>query len=128
MSAIASVDILIVDDHEGMRLLLRTMLERAGALYIREAADAAAALAALGERPAALILADNMMPGMDGMALTRRVRSDPRLEDAKIIIITGRAEGGAAEEARAAGADALLTKPVTSRALIETIELALAGA
>jgi CheY-like chemotaxis protein len=126
MTAIGVLDILIVDDHEGMRTLLRTMLERAGAAHIRLATDAETALAALNERPADLILADNMMPGMDGMALTQHVRGDPRLGGAKIIMITGRAEGRAADEARAAGADALLVKPVTARALIETIELVLA--
>ena len=126
MTAIGALDILIVDDHEGMRTLLRTMLERAGAMHIREAANAEAALAALEQRPAELILVDNMMPGMDGMALTQRARSDPRLGRARIIMITGRAEGRTADEARAMGADALLVKPVTSRALIETIELVLA--
>jgi two-component system chemotaxis response regulator CheY len=128
MTAIGALDILIVDDHEGMRTLLRTMLERAGAAHIRLAANAEAALAALNERPADLILADNMMPGMDGVTLIQRARGDPRLGRAKIIMVTGRAEGRTADEARAAGADAWLVKPVTARALLETIALVLGRA
>jgi len=127
MAAIAELDVLIVDDHEGMRTLLRAILARAGAGQIREAANAEAALTLLEERPAALILADHMMPGMDGTAFAQRVRGDAELASAKIIMITGRAEACCAEEASAAGVDALLVKPVTPRALIETIERVLSG-
>ena len=120
MNAIAALDILIVDDHEGMRTLLTTILARFGAARIRQAASGAAALAMLEAEPAALILTDHMMPEMDGIALTERVRA--RDSKARIIMITGRAEPRYAEAAAAAGANAVLVKPVSPRSLIEAIE------
>ncbi len=121
MGAIAELEILIVDDHEGMRALLRKVLERAGAERVREAASAADALALLAEQPAQLILADHMMPGMDGMAFVRHVRASAG-SSARIIMITGRAEAAIAEAAQAAGVDALLVKPVAPSDLIAAIE------
>jgi two-component system chemotaxis response regulator CheY len=107
-----------------MRALLSTVLARAGANQVRQAANGAEALALLSERPAALILADHMMPEMDGIALTKRVRAND--SEARIIMITGRAEPCYAEAATAAGANAVLVKPVSPRALIEAIERAVA--
>ncbi len=124
MTGIAALDILIVDDHEGMRTLLSTVLTRAGAECVRQAASGAEALAALEERPAALILADQMMPEMDGVAFTQQARANG--SEARIIMITGRAEPRFAEAATAAGANAVLVKPVSPRALIEAIERAFA--
>ena len=124
MAAIAALEILIVDDHEGMRTLLATVLARAGAERVRQAASGAEALTLLQERAAALILADHMMPEMDGLAFTERARASG--SDAQIIMITGRAEPGFAEAAAAAGANAVLVKPVSPRALIEAIERAFA--
>jgi two-component system chemotaxis response regulator CheY len=120
MAAIADLDILIVDDHEAMRTLLRTVLLRAGALNVREAPNAATALTLLAERPVALMLVDQSMPGMDGTALVARARADGCI--ARIVMITGHADGRHTEAAMAAGVDALLVKPVTPRALIETLE------
>jgi len=124
MAAIAELDILIVDDHEGMRTLLRTVLTRAGATLVRQAGSGAEALALLAERPAALILADQMMPEMDGIAFTGHARANG--SDARIIMITGRVEPRFAEAATAAGVNAVLLKPVSPRALIEAIERAFA--
>jgi two-component system, chemotaxis family, chemotaxis protein CheY len=126
MGAIAELEILIVDDHEGMRALLRKVLERAGAVCVREATSAADALALLAERPAQLILADHMMPGMDGMAFVRHVRASAD-GAVRIVMITGRAEPAIAAEAQSAGVDALLVKPVAPSALIAAIERAFAA-
>src|SRR5574338_769902 len=120
MAAIADLDVLIVDDHAGMRALLSTVLRRAGAEYVREATGGAEALALLRERPAALILVDHMMPGMDGAAFTRQARESGC--GARILVITGHAQPHYAETAKAAGANGLLVKPVSPRALIEAIE------
>jgi CheY-like chemotaxis protein len=121
MGAIAELEVLIVDDHEGMRALLRKVLERAGAERVREAASGADALALLAERPAQLILADHMMPGMDGMAFVRQARASAGAS-VRILMITGRAEKRIAIEAEAAGVDALLVKPVAPSDLFAAIE------
>jgi len=120
MTVIADLDILIVDDHEAMRTLLRTVLHRAGGQKIREAANGAAALALLAEQPAALVLVDQNMPGVDGTALVTQARASG--STARIVMITGHADARHTAAAMAAGVDALLVKPVTPRALIETLE------
>jgi CheY-like chemotaxis protein len=114
------LDVLIVDDHEAMRLLLRKVLERAGAVRVRDAANGAAGLAMQQEAAANLVLVDQMMPVMDGVMLTARLRK--LTPNAKIIMITGHAEGRYADAARAAGADDVLVKPVAPSALIAAIE------
>jgi CheY-like chemotaxis protein len=116
----AELDVLIVDDHEAMRTLLRTVLRRAGVALLRDAASGAAGLALLDERRADLVLVDHSMPDMDGAAVTARIKqADPQT---KVIMITGHGEARYAEAARAAGADEVLVKPVAPRALLEAIE------
>ncbi|MBL8546339.1 MAG: response regulator [Hyphomonadaceae bacterium] len=117
------LDVLIVDDHEAMRMLLARVLNKLGVRQIRAAESGAAALAALGERPASLVLADRNMPGMDGFSLVRNIRADPRLGTPRIIMISGNAGGGHEDAARAAGVDMVLVKPVTGRDLVAAIEV-----
>lgn len=119
---LADLDILIVDDHEAMRTLLLKVLNRAGVAKLRAAASAIEGLAALAQRPADLVLADQMMPEMDGLAFVRALRSDAAIAGARVIMISGRAEAAHAEAARAAGADAVLVKPVSPRDLLAAIE------
>jgi len=118
---LAGLDVLIVDDHEAMRALLARVLSKARVERVRTAAGAAEALAALGERPATLILADRTMPGMDGLAFVAAVRADPALSAAKVIMVSGATGADHAAAARAAGADAVLIKPVTMGDLLTAI-------
>ena len=77
---------------------------------MRAAATRREALALLSVRPANLILADQNMPGMDGLAFVAAVRAEPALAGARIIMLSG--DSDAAHAARLAGADAVLVKPV----------------
>ncbi|MBC7768161.1 MAG: response regulator, partial [Phycisphaerales bacterium] len=72
------------------------------------------------------VLADQRMPGMDGLAFIRAVRADEDLRGARIVMISGAMSDEHAAAARAAGADAVLVKPVSPRALLETIERVMA--
>lgn len=119
---LADLDVLVVDDHEAMRVLLTRVLSRAGVTRIRNASGGEQALIALAERPANLILADQNMPGMGGLAFVRAVRADPVLAIARVLMVTGAASKDHADAARAAGADKLLVKPVTARDLLAAIE------
>lgn len=125
MTDVAALDVLIVDDHDAMRVLLRKVLERAGVSAVRDAPGGAAGLTLLAERPANLILVDQNMPQMDGAAFVTRVRADASA--AKIIMITGHGEASYAEAALAAGADAVLVKPISPSVLLSTIERVLAA-
>ncbi len=116
----AALSVLIADDHEPMRALLRKVLERAGVGDVRDVKSGAEALAALQERRADLLLADMTMPEMDGVALTERVRADNLAT--RVIMITGRGDARTGDAARAAGADAVLVKPIAPRDLLAAIE------
>jgi two-component system chemotaxis response regulator CheY len=115
-----AISVLIVDDHEAMRALLRKVLERAGVDDIRDAATGAAGLALLAERGADLMLVDQTMPEMDGVTFVERARADGAT--ARILMITGRGDTRTSDAALAAGADGVLVKPVSPRDLVAAIE------
>jgi two-component system chemotaxis response regulator CheY len=119
---LSELDVLIVDDHEAMRVMLTRVLVRAGVQMVRTATNGLDALSLMSERPAALVLADQRMPGMDGLTFAAAVRSDDQLRGARIIMISGATDDAYVGRAHAVGADAVLTKPVSPRALLETIE------
>lgn len=121
---LAELDVLIVDDHEAMRTLIARVLVRAGVAQVRTAANGVEALQKLRERPATLVLADQNMPGMDGLAFiaaVRAVSSGAHLGAPRIVMVSGQTSAQHAEAARAAGADAVLVKPVSPRDLLQTI-------
>lgn len=119
---LSELDVLIVDDHEPMRALLRKTLERAGVSAVRDASSGAAALAMIGERAPNLILCDRRMPEMDGLVFIARARETLTPEACRIIMVSGQSTKTARVEALAAGADVLLVKPVSPRDLLAAIE------
>lgn len=120
MGGTQHLDVLIVDDHEAMRAMLRKMLERAGVASVRDAPSAAIALELIASRDADLVLCDQTMPGMDGLAFIRAAREAG--SRARVIMISGRDDAGFAEAARAAGAAAVLVKPISPRETLAAIE------
>jgi PAS domain S-box-containing protein len=108
--------ILVADDNADMRAYLRELL---GPHYrVRLAADGEAALAAIrAERPD-IVLADIMMPGLDGQALVGAIRADAALADLPVVLLSARAGQEATVEGLAAGADDYLVKPFSARELV----------
>ena len=102
--------ILIVDDSVTMRALVRRALED-DQHQVVEAADAEAALTALDAAPADLVITDVNMPGIDGLALVRILRSRPRERFVPILVLT--TEGGEPmkQRGREAGATGWIVKP-----------------
>ncbi|HWA01068.1 MAG TPA: response regulator [Caulobacterales bacterium] len=125
---LASVDVLIVDDNAPMRSLLRSVLRAVGVVRIREATDGRDALALLDMKPADVILLDHAMPGMTGLEVARALRASPDhpAHKARIVMITGYGDRTHVSEARDAGVDEFLVKPITTRALLLRLEAALA--
>ena len=102
--------ILVVEDHEDNRQILRVLLGSAGYQMI-EAHDGETALTtAASERPD-LILMDIQLPGLDGYEATRRIKADPALSAIPIIAVTSYALTGDEEKALAAGCSAYVAKP-----------------
>jgi diguanylate cyclase (GGDEF)-like protein len=102
--------ILVVDDSPTIAGLLRLLLKRAG-YDVRVAGTGLEALSAVEERCPDLILADVMMPEMDGLELTRRIRQDSRTANVSVILVTARGMSADRLDGLAAGADDYVVKP-----------------
>ena len=115
-----SKKILIVEDTEDNRRILRDLLGMAGYDLI-EAHDGAEGVARASEHRPDLILMDIQMPVMDGYEATRRIKADPALREIPIIAVTSYALSGDEEKARAAGCDDFVPKPYSPRQLLAKI-------
>jgi DNA-binding response OmpR family regulator len=118
----ASRLVLIVDDDEMIRRLVRTVLE-ADDFEVIEAKDGQQALGMIDDKRPAVVVLDVMMPGLNGVDVCRRLDHD----NVKVIILTARDDADLAEECMAAGADAFLTKPFSSIQLLDLVEDLLAA-
>lgn len=112
--------LLLVDDDDGIRALLRATFEAVD-LELDEAADARAALKKVAARRPDVIVLDVGMPGMSGIELCERLKSDPATADIPIAVLTGtHAQNG--DSAAAAGADAFVLKPFSPLELLGVVE------
>ncbi len=118
--------ILIVDDNQTNRDLLRQLLEPLG-FDLFEADDGQTALDQLEHIAPALVLMDIGMPVMDGLTATRLMRQTPGFEDLVVVIITAFNREEYEQRAIDAGCTAFLTKPINLDALYALIESYLTG-
>jgi signal transduction histidine kinase len=119
--------LLIADDHAGNRYLLEALLAGHGH-STRSAADGAEALALATAEDFDLIISDLLMPVMDGFALCRRWKQDPRLARIPFLVYTATYTDPKDEQfALSLGADRFLVKPVEPGVLLEEIELLLSA-
>ena len=116
----ARAAVLVVDDNADLRRYLHRLL--AGRYDVRTAVDGAQALRILAERPADLVLADVMMPEVDGLELVARIRTDPALRATPVILLTALAAPESTMHALTAGAHDYIVKPFTAQELIARIE------
>jgi signal transduction histidine kinase len=112
--------ILLVEDNADMRAYLRRLLAGQG-WKVETAADGVAALAAARAHRPDLLLADVMLPEMDGFALVRAVRDDPRLAGTPVVLLTARGGEESVVVGLEAGADDYLTKPFSARELLASV-------
>jgi putative nucleotidyltransferase with HDIG domain len=112
--------ILLVDDDPSLRSLLRTTFEAVD-VELREAANAAAAVAEIENGHPDVVVLDVRMPGMDGLELCRRLKNDPATSDIAVVLLTGD-NGNSKDEAKAAGAEAFLRKPFSPLELLAAVE------
>jgi diguanylate cyclase (GGDEF)-like protein len=112
--------LLVVDDDPFIARLLEIELKAAG-YDVRVASDGVMALETAQERCPDLVLADVMMPNMDGFELTRRLRQDPRTAAVSIIMLTARGLSADKLEGFAIGADDYIVKPFDTPELLARI-------
>src|SRR5580692_7518593 len=113
--------ILIVDDNETNRDILRTRLTPQG-YELLEAADGEETLKLVREQLPDLILLDVMMPKIDGIEVCRQVKGDAGLPFIAIILVTAKADTKDVIAGFEAGADEYLTKPVDQAALVARVK------
>jgi CheY-like chemotaxis protein len=117
--------ILIVDDEEPLRLLVRATLEDEsgeGRYEIIEAADGNEALeVARRERPE-LILLDIQMPGLSGLEVCKMLKDDPVTSDLMVVMLTAKGQQSDREQGFAAGADDYFAKPFSPLELLQLVD------
>ncbi len=112
--------VLVVDDNDLERMLLRYALEGAEFRVI-EAAGGDDALRALHKHSFDLCVVDGNMPGMDGFELCSRLRSEAATRMLPVLMLTGLEGDDVKARAFAAGADAFLTKSPDFRAVVDKV-------
>jgi len=116
--------VLIADDHEDTRLMLRTILEM-NRFHVLEATNGEAVVQLTEiERPD-LVLMDLSLPILDGLAALRLIRANKTISEVPIIFLSGRAEPASQIAAREAGCNDYLVKPVNLGQIVQLIELRL---
>ena len=113
--------ILVVEDQEDNRQILRDLLTNAGFEMIEAENGEDAVASAQASRPD-LILMDIQLPLLDGYEATRRIKADPDLKSIPIIVVTSYALSGDEKKARLAGCDAYVAKPFSPRQLLAKIK------
>jgi DNA-binding NtrC family response regulator len=117
--------ILVIDDEEQLRIVLRQMLEKEG-YEVEEAPEGAAGLKLLHAHPVDVLMTDIFMPGKEGIETIREVRK--RYPAVKIIAFSGGGRGGRMEmlvNAKFLGAHRTLTKPFTREELRKAVRAVL---
>ncbi|MFN7746018.1 MAG: response regulator [Hyphomonadaceae bacterium] len=119
------ITILIVDDNQHMRGILKELLRAAGVSDIKEASDPLEAFEYMKSSLIDLLLVDLSMPLMDGVEFIRMVRTNENSPNhfLPIIMITGHSERSRVNAARDAGVNEFLVKPVTAKGLMERLSL-----
>ena len=112
--------VLLVDDDENLRTLLRTTFEVFD-IDVEEAESAAAAQAVLRSFAPDVVVLDVGMPGMDGLELCRLLRADPANDGLGIVLLTG-SDAGTLQASDEAGADTFVRKPFSPLELLAAVE------
>ena len=116
----AGENILIVEDLPESLKFTASILRREG-YRVSIASTAEQALSTLRFLQPELILVDFMLPGMNGLELSGRIKQDPRLQKSVVVALTASSDPETESDARQAGCDGFLTKPIEARALVNHV-------
>jgi len=116
--------ILIIDDEPQIVRALELLMQREG-FEVRSASDGIEALSSIEDAAPDLILLDLMMPRMDGFELCQKIRSNPAWKNMIIVILTAKGRDIEREKGMALGADHYVTKPFSTREVVQLIKSAL---
>lgn len=119
--------VLVAEDNEHFRLLVRTVLKALGIRHVEEATDGAGAFERLRAFPADLVIADWKMAPMNGLDFARAVRLDAGSPNPflPMIMISGYADARLMADARDAGINEFMAKPISARMLMARVVVVL---
>ncbi len=115
-----TASVLVVDDEPNIVLSLEFLLKQAG-FRVRMASNGEAALAAIAEDPPDLVLLDVMIPGRDGYAVCQAIRANPAWRGVRVLMLTAKGSEIQREKGLSLGADDYVTKPFSTRELVDRI-------
>jgi DNA-binding response OmpR family regulator len=121
-----AASVIIADDDPNIVLSLEFLMRRAG-YAVRVAHDGEAVLAAVADSVPDLVLLDVMMPKRNGYDVCDALRADPACRNLRIIMLTARGQAVERTKGLALGADAYITKPFSTREVVELVRQTLAG-
>ncbi|MFZ8803661.1 MAG: response regulator [Candidatus Calescibacterium sp.] len=114
--------ILIVDDHEPMRKIIKTILRKVGFEDMEEAENGREALLKLKEKKFDVVLLDQNMPELSGLELLKIMKQDEQLKNIPVIMITAETSKEKVIEAIQLGVSEYIVKPFTAETLKKKIE------
>jgi YesN/AraC family two-component response regulator len=120
MDQFAGMRIVIVDDSDFSRSLIRKMLVEEGINVVGEANSAEAAIAVIKETKPNVVITDIVMPEVSGIELTQKITQNN--EDIAVIVISSLSQEHVVLEAIGAGASDFIAKPIQKQQLIDSLE------
>lgn len=120
----AGASILVVEDEREIRELVALHLEKEG-YRVQTAASGEQAWALLTQGPPDLVVLDILLPGIDGLALCRQLKADPRTRSAAVILLTAKGEETDIVAGLTVGADDYIPKPFSPRVLVARVQAVL---
>lgn len=120
----SSKHILVVDDDENILALIKTILAQKD-YQVKTALNGELAVSLLMQERFDAIITDAVMPLMDGNALAKKVKNDPKLKDIPIIMITASKEADMVKKSFSSGCVLFLPKPFTASSLLSLLQLVL---
>lgn len=116
--------VLVIEDEEDIRELVSYNLRKAG-LHVASVGTGEEGLAAIERQPPDLVLLDLMLPAVDGLAICRRLKTNPATETIPVVILTAKGEEADVVVGLNLGADDYITKPFSPRVLIARVQAVL---
>lgn len=113
--------VLVVDDEPNIVLSLEFLMQQAG-FDVTTALDGESALALVSENPPDLVLLDISLPGISGFEVLEQLRNQPSFKRLPIVMLTAHGREVEREKGLALGADDYITKPFSTRQLVEKVQ------
>ncbi len=117
-----NMKILVVDDFSTMRRIIKNILKQLGFENLEEAEDGQQAYTKLQNETFGFVVTDWNMPNLDGLGFVKKVRSDEKLKDLPVVMVTAEAEKDKVIEAIKAGVNDYIVKPFTAKVLKEKMD------